>query len=442
MATIALTPRRELARSMTISAVGAAASGLLSIAATKIIAVLLGPGALALLATLQQIRQTAVTSATGNGQTALIQGVTSFQGVARREYVRTVSVIFAAATTLTVLIPATFVARWAGLGIESVPLVRWLAVAIALSSAFVFLNSLLIALDGSLAAMLQIAGPGAMALLAWPASQGLPFPALLAVSSAVTIAATGFALRTRCEWLRGTGRWWNIHAARHFFSISGAMLISSLVGSLALVAVRGNILRRQGLAMTGQFDAAWSISMNQVTLVLASLQTHYLPTLAGLRTPQERGDHMARVLATAAPAAAGVIAAIALLKPLALHLLYSPAFAGASLYLRWTLLGDYLKVASWILSISMLAAADMRIFLASDLASCAVFAAGAVLFTRWRSPAESAAVAFVAMHIAHLAICAVYASRRHAFHWRGRAAAIWLAGLAVVGAASALGWSL
>ena len=51
----------------------------------------------------------------------------------------------------------------------------------------------------------------------------------------------------------------------------------------------------------------------------------------------------------AALAAAGAIAAIALLKPWLLTLFYSAAFRPAAGYLRWTLLGDYLKVTSWIL---------------------------------------------------------------------------------------------
>jgi len=257
VAAIASAPQRALARAMSISAAGAAVSGLLSIAATKIIAVLMGPAALALLATLQQVRQTALTAASGNGQTALVQGVSSLQGVARREYVRTVSVIFVGATAVTVMIPAAVIGRWAGLGIENAALVRWLTISIALSSAFVFLNSLLTALDGSRAAILQVAGPGAMALLAWPATHGLPFPALLAISAAVTVGGAGFALGKYRgilrQWFRGAGRWWSSSAARQFVSISGSMLVTGLIGSLALLTVRGNVLRGQGLAVTGQF---------------------------------------------------------------------------------------------------------------------------------------------------------------------------------------------
>jgi O-antigen/teichoic acid export membrane protein len=435
---------------MSVSAAGAVASGLLSIIATKIVAVLMGPASLALLATLQQLRQTAVTAATCNGQTALVQGASALEGAACREYLRTVGTIFAlatAGTTAALALAPAAIARWAGVPATDAPLVRWLAVAVALSSLFVFLSAILNALGAiRKLATLQIAGPAAMAVLAWPVAHGLSFPAMLAISAAATVAGAFFGLApyrgTLSRWLQGTGPWCTKRASRHFLSISMVMLVTGLVASGALVTVRGNILRRQGLGVAGQFDAAWGISMNQVTLVLASLQTYYLPALARLRTPRERGIHIARILTVAAPVAAGAIATIALTKPVLLHLLYSPAFSGAGQYLRWTLLGDYLKVASWILSIPMLAAADMRVFLASDLAASGVFLAAAALLVRWRSPAESAAIAFLMMHVVHLGICAFYACQRHAFPWRGRATAVWLAGLAVVGTASTVGWSL
>ena len=50
------------------------AGAALSVVATKIFAAMLGPSEVAVLATLQQIRQAGVTGATLNGQTALVQG--------------------------------------------------------------------------------------------------------------------------------------------------------------------------------------------------------------------------------------------------------------------------------------------------------------------------------------------------------------------------------
>ena len=77
-------PWVKLARAMTTSATGVALSGVASIAATKILAITLGPSAVASLQTLQQARQTAVIAATSNGQTALVQGASSREGLERR----------------------------------------------------------------------------------------------------------------------------------------------------------------------------------------------------------------------------------------------------------------------------------------------------------------------------------------------------------------------
>lgn len=444
-----------LARAMGISAAGAVASGLLSLAATKILAVMLGPAPLALLGTLQQVRDTALVAGTANGSTALVQGASALEGRARCEFLRTGTWIFAAAAALAcaaLLLAPQSIARWAGLPSADASMLPWLAPAVALAATFVFSTALLNARGAvSTLAVLQTAGPGAMALAAWPVARAVRggaswlFPAMLALAACTAVAGAIFALRPHRtalrEWFRGAGSWFSSAACRHFFSISAAMLVTGLAGSAALLTVRGNILRGQGLAVAGQFDAAWGLSMSQVTLVLASLQTFYLPALAKLRRPEDRAAQIGLVLALAAPSAALVIAGIALFKPLALRLLYSAAFEPASQYLRWTLLGDYLKVTSWILSIPMLASAHMRVFLASDLAAAAAFVIPAAVLARWWSPAESAAMAFVAMHAVHLVICLWYAGRHHAFRLRGRTLGLWTAGLALAGAASALTWN-
>ena len=70
------------------TASGSMASGLLSALATKVVASLLGPGSVALLQTLQQLRDGALAAATATGKTALVQGASAFEGSERREYLR------------------------------------------------------------------------------------------------------------------------------------------------------------------------------------------------------------------------------------------------------------------------------------------------------------------------------------------------------------------
>jgi hypothetical protein len=268
---------------------------------------------------------------------------------------------------------------------------------------------------------------------------------MLAVSGAAGVLAAGWALFRRRrqwrDWFWGPGRSWNTGAARRFSALSLAMLVSGLAASTVLVAVRARITSSEGLAVTGQFDAAWGISMNYVTLVLASLQTYYLPALARARTAAERNGHISSVLASATLVAAVLIAAVAAVKPHLFAWFYSAAFRPGAEYLRWTLLGDYFKVGSWILSIPILAAAEMRVFLAADLAAYGVFLGAALGLAHWLPAAVSAAVAFVLMYAAHLAICAVYLARCRQFVPSRAALWAWSGGLAVVASISAFTWT-
>src|ERR1700674_1049914 len=126
-------------------------SGCLSALATKIIAVVAGPAAVALLATLQQTRQMALVAATGNGQTALVQGASAFHGEQRREYLRTVAWLFLGATLVVALAlvwAPRLVEAVAGLPSGTESLLGWLAIPGAPSSALVFLSAVLNALGG------------------------------------------------------------------------------------------------------------------------------------------------------------------------------------------------------------------------------------------------------------------------------------------------------
>jgi hypothetical protein len=145
------------------------------------------------------------------------------------------------------------------------------------------------------------------------------------------------------------------------------------------------------------------------------------------------------VLTIAVLAGAALIAALALFKPLVISGFYSERFAGAVRYLRWTLVGDYFKITSWILSIPLVASGSMRTFLAADLTAYGAFAAAAFGLARWFSPAESAAIAFVIMYAVHMTFCGACLFARGDFH-PGRVAVIWMGGLAVVTAASAATW--
>ena len=451
---------QPLLRAASLSGTAAVAGAALSVVATKILAMMLGPAEVAVLATLQQIRQAGVTAATLNGQTALVQGASARSGHERRQFLRTVLLLMGTATVLMAALALAapgWVASSTGLGAARAGMVRWLALPLVFSSVLVFLGSVLNSRGhiGRLA-LVQMASPAAAALLAYPVATmvrggqeralvwwlaaATAVAAALAAILAAPLAPIVFGRLRTSRWYPGSRRWWGQEAARGFLTMSGSMLAGGAAASLVLLAARARILHQQGFTVAGQFDAAWAISMNHVSLVLASLQTYCLPALARTRDRVERSAHLTRMLTAAALAAAAVVCVLAVLKPVVLALFYSNAFLEASRYLRWTLVGDYLKVSSWVLSIPMLASADMRAFLAADLSAYAVFAAGAVAMGHFRGAAEGTAIAFVLMYAAHLVVCATIAWRWYGFRPGVWAAMIWGGGLLAVVVVSAVNW--
>ena len=182
--------------------------------------------------------------------------------------------------------------------------------------------------------------------------------------------------------------------------------------------------------------------MNQVTLVLSSMQTFFLPALARTVSARERSTHVGHGLIVAAAVVAPTAALIALLKPQIIATLYSNEFQIAAQYLRWTLLGDYLKVASWILSVPLLAAADMRGFLLADVAAYSTFITSSAVLSRWLPVAEAAACGFLLMYAVHLIVCGALASSRHGIRISLRVGLTWLAGLAGLAVVSAFTWEV
>lgn len=139
----------------------------------------------------------------------------------------------------------------------------------------------------------------------------------------------------------------------------GAGLVLALVQLWIRVEV-GNTLGAESL---GHFQAASTISMQYIGFVLAAMGADYYPRLTGVIHDQKAATRLVNeqteiALLLSAP----VFIAMMGLTPRVISLLYSEAFTPAVEVLRWQILGDVLKVASWPLGFVILAAGAGKTF--------------------------------------------------------------------------------
>ena len=414
---------------------------------TKIMAVVLGPAGIGLLSLLRQTRQTALTMATVSGNVALVQGIASRGITERNAYIRTVFCIILPLGALSCAVMSLFAPEIARAvlrrgDMEAVSLVRWLALPVFLGVLLMFFNGLL---NGYRAigrlAFVSVISTFVVALLAYPTAQLvnegylLAFIWMMTASVLSALAVAGYFL-WREGWLasllRGAVLGIQVQAARHFFSIAVTTLITGLAATGTLLVVRSMITQEQGLSGAGIFDVAWTLSIMYVGLVTASFGTYYLPTLSGITDPKERILLMRQLFYLATLLMVPVVVTVIVLKPLVVHLLYSSKFLPSLDIIRWMLIGDYLKVTSWVLAFPILAYADMRTFLWSELLWNGLFCMGTYFAVVQWGHLEGVGITFLLVYATYLIFTMIYCRVRHHFTLTRGMVWHWFAGLALV----------
>ena len=180
-------------------------------------------------------------------------------------------------------------------------------------------------------------------------------------------------------------------------------LVGGAVSPIALLIVRWWISSTLSPAEAGYWQAVYRVSEIYLQVITIPLGTYYVPRLSavadklGLRAEILRGTAMLLPLAVAS---AWLIYA---LRDLIVHSLYSVDFAAASELFAFQLVGDVLKIASWLLSTIMVAKAMVRLFVITDILFNASYVVLVVVMTS-AFGLRGASYAFAANYAAYLVL--------------------------------------
>lgn len=218
---------------------------------------------------------------------------------------------------------------------------------------------------------------------------------------------------------------------------------AGLVGALVQLWIRIEVGNTLGAESLGHFQAASTISMQYVGFVLGAMGADYYPRLTGVIHDHKAATRLVNeqteiALLLSAP----VFIAMMGLTPWVIHLLYSSAFAPAAEVLRWQILGDVLKVASWPLGFVILAAgAGKTFFLTESLVLLTMGSLIAGLTTSFGL--RITGIAFLVCYLIHLPLVYWLARSRIGFRWTNSVVLIIITILAVcagVAVTSTLYW--
>lgn len=193
---------------------------------------------------------------------------------------------------------------------------------------------------------------------------------------------------------------------------------AGLVGALVQLWIRVEVGNTLGAESLGHFQAAWTISMQYIGFVLASMGADYYPRLTGVINDHKAATRLVNeqteiALLLSAP----VFIAMIGLSPWVIHLLYSSAFLPAVEVLRWQILGDVLKVASWPLGFVILAAGAGKTFFWTETLVL-VLMGGGIAGLLPVIGLQITGIAFLVCYVVYLPLVYVLAKRRIDFSWQ------------------------
>lgn len=194
---------------------------------------------------------------------------------------------------------------------------------------------------------------------------------------------------------------------------------AGLVGALVQLWIRVEVGNTLGAEALGHFQAAWTISMQYVGFVLAAMAADYYPRLTGVIHDHKAATRLVNeqteiALLLSAP----VFIAMIGLAPWVIHLLYSSAFAPAVEVLRWQILGDVLKVASWPLGFVILAAGAGKTFFLTETLVLLLMG-GLIAGLLPVIGLQITGITFLACYVVYLPLVYWLAKRRIGFKWAG-----------------------
>lgn len=196
------------------------------------------------------------------------------------------------------------------------------------------------------------------------------YGALIALSIYQSIAfIVTLFLCYRADWFKFSSLFGKIdlEITKKFSSFIWMALVSAICVPLSQMLIRAYLSQEFGLAYAGYWEAMIRLSTVYLMLVTTTLGVYYLPRLSELKMIDEikKEVYLGYKFLFPLAVAGGVV--IFVLRDWIIKVLFSPSFAPMQSLFFWQMMGDALKIGSWILAYLMLSKAMTKLYISTEI---------------------------------------------------------------------------
>ena len=157
-------------------------------------------------------------------------------------------------------------------------------------------------------------------------------------------------------------------------------IVSALTVPVSHLIIREYIGENLGWDSAGYWQGIWYISTMYLMLVTTTLSVYYLPRLSEIQDNKELRKEIFGGYKIIMPIVILASLIIFLLKEYVILIAFSKDFMPMMELFAWQLMGDVIKIASWLLAYLMLAKAMTKVFIYTEVLFSALFVGLSLLF--------------------------------------------------------------
>lgn len=159
----------------------------------------------------------------------------------------------------------------------------------------------------------------------------------------------------------------NTIIARKLWGFSLMAIITAIAVPVSQILLRNLLIAEVSIEGAGYWQGMMKVSDGYLLLIVTSLSTYYLPKLASLKTDKDLQKEIFSGYKIILPSVLFGCIVIYYMRFFIIKLLYTPSFTPMESLFFWQLVGDFFKMAAWILSYLMLAKAMIKIFIITEI---------------------------------------------------------------------------
>jgi PST family polysaccharide transporter len=185
-----------------------------------------------------------------------------------------------------------------------------------------------------------------------------------AISSAITLICVTFE-----SWIHKS--YWfcktNKSTMKNILFYMLMAITSSVCTPIALIMIRNDLVNQVGWEQTGYWQAVYKISEVYLSVITLALSTYLLPKLSSIRSLNDLNKETLYSGAVILPLVSAMALLIYFFRDYILQIAFSDSFSDASNLFLIQLIGDVLKIASWLYSFRMISHGFFSLFFISEV---------------------------------------------------------------------------